>query len=134
MKSIITKIASISIAFLVLFSTFSFRVDSHYCKGLLVAVSYIGESEVCKSETKSDFSFKTKDCCSYEVQTIKGQDELQIQASKKPAAAKEQFISTNFIFNSALYINEFSTNNTHTKKSLKKVPINYRVLYQSFLL
>jgi hypothetical protein len=134
MRIVVIKIASIFIAFLVLFSTLSFRVDNHYCEGFLIAVSYAGETEVCKNNTKSDLSDKTKDCCSDEVQTIEGQDELQIQASKKPKAAKEDFIATNFVFHSALCAAKFSEDNAPKKKSLKTVLINYQVRYQSFLI
>jgi hypothetical protein len=134
MRIVVIKIASIFIAFLVLFSTFSFRVDNHYCEGFLIAVSYAGETEVCKNNTKSNLPDKTKDCCSDEVQTIEGQDELQIQASKKPKAAKEDFIATNFVFHSALCAAKFSEDNTPKKKSLKTVLINYQVRYQSFLI
>ena len=133
MNSIVNKITSFLIAFLVLFSTFSFTVDRHYCEGSLIAISYTGEVEVCKSDTKDGFSIKIKGCCSDEVQTIEGQDELQIHASKK-LATKAQFVATDFIFHRTLFVDEFPEHNTYKEFSPKKVPINYQVLHQSFLI
>ena len=133
MNSIVNKITSFLIAFLVLFSTFSFTVDRHYCEGSLIAISYTGEVEVCKSDTKDGFSIKIKGCCSNEVHTIKGQDELQIHASKK-LATKEQFVATDLIFYRSLFVDEFPEHNSDKEFSPKKVPINYQVLHQSFLI
>jgi hypothetical protein len=132
MNSSINKITSFLVAFLVLFSTFSFTVDRHYCGGFLVAVSYSGETEVCKSDV-NDFSVKVKGCCSDEVQTIEGQDELQIHVSKR-LATKAQFIATDFIFHRILFVDEFPEHNTYKEFSPKNVPINYQVLHQSFLI
>jgi hypothetical protein len=115
MKIIMNKIVSPIAAFLVLFSTFSFTVDSHYWSGFLIIGSYIDEPKVCKSDIKVDFYVKIKDCCTNEVQTIKGQDELHAHVSKKLGTTKEQFILTCFIFHSILLVDEFSQKNTYKK-------------------
>jgi hypothetical protein len=134
MKIIINKIVSSIASFLVLFSAFSFTVDSHYWSDFLIIVSDIDESKVCKSDIKVDFYVKIKDCCTNEVKTIKGQDELHAHVSKKLAIIKEQFIATDFIFHSILLVDEFSQENTYKKKSLKNIPIDDQMRYQSFLL
>jgi len=133
MNNIISKIISFLIAFLVLFSTFSFTVDRHYCGGSLIDISYIGETEVCKSDIKDGFSVKIKGCCSDEVQTIEGQDELQIHASKK-LATKEQFVAIDLIFHKVLLEDEFLKNDTSKELSTENIPINYQVLHQCFLI
>ena len=43
MKEFLVKISSFLLAFLVLISTFSFTVDSHYCGDFLIEVSFTGE-------------------------------------------------------------------------------------------
>jgi hypothetical protein len=130
MKIIINKIASFLVAFLVLFSTFSFTVYSHYFNDFLIIASYIDEPKVCKSDIKVDFYLKIKDCCTNEIQTIKGQDELYAHVSKKLATTKEQFINAAFIFHSILIVDEFSQKNTYNKKSLKNIPGDNQVQYQ----
>lgn len=85
MKQIISKIFSTILAFLVLFSTFSFTVDKHYCGDFLVDVSYLGEADSCNGLAKDDCdtAVKKKKCCKNEVDQIEGQDEIQKGSSKK---------------------------------------------------
>ena len=80
-----SKIASIILAVLVLFSTFSFTVEKHYCGDFLVDVSYLGEADNCsKGETDScDTMQKKKKCCKNEVHQIDGQDEIQKSSTEK---------------------------------------------------
>ena len=133
MNSIVNKITSFLIAFLVLFSTFSFTVDRHYCEGSLIAISYTGEVEVCKSDTKDGFSIKIKGCCSNEVHTIEGQDELQIHASKK-LATKEQFVAADLIFHRILFVDEFSEHNSDKENSKKKDALNQNIYNKKIML
>lgn len=134
MKIIITKIASFSLAFLVLFSTFSFSVDSHYCGNTLIDISYVSDAKVCKSEMKDNFSIKMKDCCSIEIQKVEGQDELQIHYSKELETTKQQLKLTQLISYGFIFIEESSKHIFYKDFSSIGIPINYQVLYQSFLI
>lgn len=64
-----------ALSFLVLFSTFSFTVEKHYCGGNLVNVSIFSEVKGCGMETEATQKVK-KTCCKDVVDIIKGQDEL----------------------------------------------------------
>ncbi len=79
MKQVITKISITLLALLVLFSTFSFTVEKHYCGDFLVDVSYLGEADTCNKKSKTDCGtvIKKKKCCKDEVHQIDGQDEIQ---------------------------------------------------------
>jgi len=79
MKQLITKTSIITLALLVLFSTFSFTVEKHYCGDFLVDVSYIGEANSCNEGKKDNCEtvIKKKGCCKDEVHQINGQDEIQ---------------------------------------------------------
>jgi hypothetical protein len=119
MKIILNKIVSSIATFLVLFSAFSFTMDSNW-SDFLIIVSYIDEPKVCKSDIKVNFHVKIKVGCTNQVQTIKDQDELHAHVSKKIAATKEQFVPANFISHSLLRVDEFSKLNTSKKKIIKK--------------
>jgi hypothetical protein len=134
MKNIIKKITCSLIAFLVLFSTFSFSVDRQYCEGSLIAISYTGATEVCKSDVKDNFSFTIKGCCSYEVQRITGQNELQIHVSKKLTTVKEQFAAKDFAFYDLLFTDKFSRAHKPLELFPVNIPINHQVLCQCFLI
>lgn len=54
MKQFLSKIVSSVLALLVLFSTFSFTVEKHYCGDYLVDVSYLGKADTCNSNSGVD--------------------------------------------------------------------------------
>ena len=80
MKKLVFKIASISLAFLVLFSTLSFTVEKHYCGDFLVDVAYVGHADGCGMEMDARSKTTKKSCCKDELHKIEGQDELQQSA------------------------------------------------------
>lgn len=79
MKQKIIKILTVTLALLVLFSTFSFTVEKHYCGDFLVDVSYLGQADTCNLGSDIDCGnvIKRKKCCKNEVHHIDGQDEIQ---------------------------------------------------------
>ncbi len=80
MKKIFQKTASFCIAFLVLLSTMSFTVDSHFCGDSLVDSSFFGHVETCGMEMQQQKAFSStcdisnKNCCSDEQLVVDGQD------------------------------------------------------------
>ena len=96
MKIIVTKILSAVLAFLVLFSTFSFTVEKHYCGDFLVDTSYFGEADSCAGEAMTAdcgiMKVKKKKCCKDEVEKIEGQDELQKTSIDKISFQQKVFI------------------------------------------
>ena len=88
MKKVFHKISSVCLALIVLLSTVSFTVDSHYCRDTLVDSSLFGHVETCGMEVQQNNAFSSecniskKDCCSDEQVTIKGQDTLKTSFDK----------------------------------------------------
>ena len=74
---------SISMAFVVLFSTMSFTIDMHYCGGTMVDFSFFHNVDTCGMEKAQLVSscenpeMKKKSCCSDEQLIIEGQDDLK---------------------------------------------------------
>jgi len=80
-KRFITKIASIFLASVVLFSTASFSVNKHYCCNELVDTSILGSAKTCgmkdiKTSTKKCFIEDDDDCCTTKTFIKKGNDNL----------------------------------------------------------
>ena len=134
MKEIFLKISSFTLALLVLFSTFSFTVEKHFCGDFLIDTSYLGKVEVCNDDIQSDLSIEIKKCCKDEVQKFEGQDELQLKNFDKISFENQQFLTAYF----TSYIALFS--NSQLEKSFSKdlpppeIYQNYQVTYQSFLI
>jgi len=70
-------------ALLVLFSTFSFAIEQHYCGDELVDFAVMGHVETCgmellQKDTATECGQIVDDCCTDEVLAIDGQKELKI--------------------------------------------------------
>lgn len=95
-------------ALVVLLSTMSFTVSSHFCGDELVDVSYFGKAKTCGMEqskkAKPDgCSISKKNCCKDLVQVIEGQNDLK-NSSFDTLSFDQQLFLTTFYYS---YINLF---------------------------
>ena len=71
MNTIVKKISTTLLSFIVLFSSMSFAIDEHYCGTNLMDVSYFGDADNCGSEevtmNSSTYSVKQNNCCKDEI-------------------------------------------------------------------
>lgn len=133
MKQRFYNITSFALALLVLFSTFSFKVEKHFCGEFLIDVAFIGDANDCGMHAEKA-SPKKKNCCKDEVHYIEGQDELQ-----QKSVDEFDFFQQQFIVSSHVSYNNVLSGNKSSKIYFKDspppdTPIDYQVLYQSFLI
>ncbi len=112
MKRFFYKIESFIIALIVLFSTFSFTVEQHYCGDVLVDFSLFGEAESCGMEKEGfnshDLTLVEKNCCSDEILSVDGQDNLKI--SFEQLNPEQQLFIVSFVYS---YINPYQGTDIH---------------------
>ncbi len=87
MKSSFRNIISITLAIVVVFSTFSFTVEKHFCGKTLVGKAVFSSAErcssemhICGAEASDHMEDKKESCCSNKKENIDGQDELKISS------------------------------------------------------
>ncbi|MDB2462704.1 hypothetical protein N9W61_01200 [Algibacter sp.] len=106
MKQVFHKIMSLSMAFVVLFSTMSFTLSMHYCGDTLVETAMFHKAEGCGMEmdnpSTKGCSITKKNCCNDEQLVVDGQDELQLQVDK--ISLEQQVFIASFVYT---YINLF---------------------------
>ncbi|WP_425597748.1 HYC_CC_PP family protein [Winogradskyella flava] len=76
------KLFSVTLSFLVLFSTLSLTVEKHFCGNTLVDTSIFSESKKCGmefNEMESETQSLKKSCCKDEIDVLKGQDEIVLK-------------------------------------------------------
>ncbi|TCP28482.1 hypothetical protein EV195_101660 [Tenacibaculum skagerrakense] len=138
MKSTITKISSTLLTLLVLFSTFSFTVEKHYCGDFLVAISFFGEANNCADELEEDDCdspevIQEKNCCKDEVQNIEGQDDLR-NSIEKFDLKKQQLVAA-YLFS---YQYVFQSDSKEEKQFLNYSPPklfkDLQVLHEVFII
>ena len=115
MKQTIKNITSISLAFLVLFSTMSFTINEHYCGGSLVETSWFVEAEGCGMEMETSTSFSADSCCNDIVTIVDGQDEVK---QNSQLTIDQQVFITAFI---------------HTYSELFEVPVTEAISYKDYV-
>ena len=132
MKSVIHKILSISMAFVVLLSTMSFTLNMHYCGDTLVETAIFNKAKGCGMEMEMEkpstegCSITKKNCCNDEQLVVDGQDELQLQVDK--ITFDQQVFITSFVYT---YINLFEglDNNVSTYEEYKP-PLVVRQIFK----
>ena len=138
MKKVFYKISSASLALIVLLSTVSFTVDSHYCGDTLVDSSLFGHVETCGMEVQqqspsSECDISKKDCCSDEQVIVEGQDTLKTSFDKLDK--DQQLFVAAFIHT---YINLFfeSQEDLNSYRDYTPPPLvrDIQVLDQTFLI
>ncbi len=139
MKRFLTKILSVTLAFVVVFATSSFTVDMHFCCNKLVDLAVLSKAKPCKDK-EQDLSIPSKkcslgqmDCCSNSTLVKKADDNAK-KAQLDLSTDNIVFLKTFFY----TYINLFEG------LELKVVPfVNYDppwiekdilVLHETFLI
>jgi len=121
---------SLTMAFVVLFSTMSFTVNMHYCGDTLVESAIFQKAKGCGMEMEKpsteECSITKKNCCDDEQLAIEGQDELQLQVDK--ISFEQQVFIASFVYT---YINLFEglDSNVSTYEEYKP-PLVIRQLYK----
>jgi len=140
MKEAFRKIASLSMALIVLFSTMSFSVDIHYCGDHLVDFSIFDSVNTCmmkaemsKSSSECEVADMEMDCCSDVEVVIEGQDDLKISIDQ--LSFDQQIFVASFIYS---YINLFEgfDENVVPFKDYSPPPLirDVQILDQTFLI
>ncbi len=108
MKKVFHKIMSLSMAFVVLFSTMSFTVDMHYCGESLMDIAIFHKVETCgmdmEKPASDTCSISKKGCCNDEQVVLDGQDELQLSFNK--ISFDQKIFIASFVY---AYINLFES-------------------------
>lgn len=108
MKKVFHKIASVIMALIVVFSTMSFTINSHFCGDVLVDTSYFVKAESCgmdmaQEPTSDECSTIKKNCCHDIAKVIDGQDDLKNTSFDQLSFNQQVFIAS-FYYS---YINLF---------------------------
>ena len=140
MKEPFHKLASISMALIVLFSTMSLSVDMHYCGDHLVDFSLSEKVDTCmmkaelsKSSSECAVMDMEMDCCSNVEIVIEGRDDLKISFDQ--LTFDQQLFVASFVYT---YINLFERfdENIIPFKDYSPPPLirDIQILDQTFLI
>ncbi len=120
-------------AFVVLFSTLSFTVESHYCGTNLIDTAVFSKVKKCGMEASAGTSVK-KSCCKDEVVIVEGQDKLKLNGFDG-LDINQQIVFTTFVYS---YLSLFESLPKQIIPHKEYIPPNLiydiQVLDESFLI
>ena len=85
-KTVTHKVFSMALALLVLLSTFSFKMETHFCGSNIVEVAVFSKVKSCCSapvNTNSEIQFTKKSCCNNKVVSIDGLKQFKVVSFSK---------------------------------------------------
>ncbi|MDC0629200.1 MAG: hypothetical protein P8O96_01125 [Flavobacteriaceae bacterium] len=93
-KNVVHKVFSMLLAFLVLLSTFSFKVETHFCGSNLVDVAVFSKAKsCCDSAVKmdSELQFTKESCCTNKVVSVEGLNQFKVISLTKDLPIQDSF-------------------------------------------
>ncbi len=136
MKQLLVKIVSATVALLVLFSTFSFKVEKQFCGDFLVAVSYTGNLATCNDveEDSCENAANEASCCGNAVEFVKGQDQIQKQSTEKITFNKVELGAVSYTVYELLFVTIEKQFNSLVFYTPPDFTVNLQVLYEVFII
>ena len=137
MNTIVKKISTTLLSFIVLFSSMSFAIDEHYCGTNLMDVSYFGDADNCGSEeltmNSRTSSVKQNNCCKDET-TL-----LESSIFNKDKFINLQHVDVEiFLFKTNSYLVNFNYTATeieyYSDFSPPDISQDIQILHQTFLI
>ncbi|WP_179343909.1 HYC_CC_PP family protein [Winogradskyella ursingii] len=131
--TILNRITSLILSVMVVFSTFSFTVEKHYCGDSLVDMSVFSEVQKCGMDLSEAVALD-KSCCKDEVDVVKGQDDLKITTEKELSSSQVVFFKS-FVFSfEALFESLSKQIIPHKDYSAPNLVAEIHVLHETFLI
>ncbi|WP_460218039.1 HYC_CC_PP family protein [Psychroserpens sp. MEBiC05023] len=95
LKQIFHKIASVTMAILLLLSTVSFTVEKHFCGDVLIDVAVLGDVEKCAMEAFEieQEQITKKSCCKDTLDVVEGQNQLTVKSFDDLEFEQQLFLS-----------------------------------------
>lgn len=136
MKQIAHKIFSSVLALIILFSTFSFTVDKHYCGEYLVNTSVFSKAEGCgmdMQKTVSEDGCETikKNCCKNVLTFIEG-NTIDQQAVSQQIIEQQFFVALFVKSYTSLFVENISDNLSFYLYKPPLIQKDILVLFENF--
>lgn len=136
MKQLFSKILTSFLALIVVFSTFSFSVDGHYCGDKLVDFALFTQADVCSDQEKEQtpkseqLEFSKIPCCKNITNIIEG-EEIDLKVVNK-STLKQLFFVEAFIFSKYESLSKVAENLNYCNYTSPLFETNKVVLFENF--
>ena len=135
-KTVTYKFFSMTLALLVLLSTFSFKMETHFCGSNIVDVAVFSKVKSCCSvakNTSSELQYTKKSCCNNKVVSIDGLKQHKVVSFSKEIPVKKLFIPPS-IFNFVTLRFISSSEDFYPDYSPPDRDLDFQIEHQVFLI
>lgn len=135
-KTIAHKFFSLTLAFLVLVSAFSFKIETHFCGSKIVDVAVFSSVKSCCSATPSlgsEFQFTKNSYCKNKVLSVKGLKHYKIVSLSIELPVVNVFLEPSKFYIEPLFF-DFSDSDYYSSYSPPDLVIDFLVDHQIFLI
>ena len=136
LKTISHKVFSMLLALLVLLSTFSFKMESHFCGSKLVDVAVFSKVKTCcnsETTTASKLQITKTSCCNTKVLSIDGLKQFKIVPFLKEFSTNTGFATLSiFNFDPVLFV--YSESGAIHYYKPPDLVLDFQVQHQVFLI
>jgi len=135
-KNLLYKVFSMALAFLVLLSTFSFKVETHSCGSNIVDVAVFSKvKSCCASAVKidSELQFVKKSCCSNKVILVDGLNQFKVVPFTADISVEKVFVASS-TFNCEALQRIVSVAEYHPGYSPPDLIVDHQIEHQVFLI
>jgi hypothetical protein len=143
MKKVLLRLGALLMSFVVLFSTMSFTINSHYCGGTLFDTSFFNQVQNCgmnsdenqiQTTPNNGCSILKDNCCEDKQIAIEGQNELRLSIDN---ISLDQQLFVNTILHLSLECLDILTSQDSTQKYYRKqfsIAISIYKLNEAYLI
>ena len=135
-KMVSHKIFSMVLALLVFLSTFSFKMQAHFCGSKMVDVAVFSKVKSCcdlLKNTAVQFQFTNENCCSNKVISVDGLKQFKVVPLSVELPVEKNFIAPP-IFNAESVTNTYSVEGYLHNYAPPNREFNFQIQHQVFLI
>ena len=135
-KTLSHKVFSMALALLVLLSTFSFKIETHFCGSKMVDVAVFSKVKSCcdlSKNTAAQLQFTKKSCCNNKVISVDGLKQFKVVPLSVELPVEKVFIVPQ-LFNAKPVINTSSVEGCLYNYVPPNREFNFQIQHQVFLI
>ena len=135
-KTMLHKVFSMSLALLVLLSTFSFKIEAHFCGPKIVDVAVFSKVKPCCNstlKTVTELQFTKTSCCTNKIISVDGLNQFKVVSFTNDISIEKVFEAASRITSESLQLVE-SLSSDYFNYSPPDLIMNHLVEHQVFLI
>ena len=135
-KTVAHKVFSMALALLVLLSTFSFKMETHFCGSNIVDIAVFSKVKSCCDLSKNSATqlhFAKKSCCNNKVISVDGLKQFKVVPLSVELPVEKVFIALPIVNDESVIYSSSAEGHVHNYVPPER-EFNFQIQHQVFLI